>query len=257
MADNWLKEYRFTAVQLPRRNLAPADVMYRGNGNFDQKVGNLQMLFSADRVLPATSSGEPTINISRLSERKFDASLGARILGVLLGGGASSKFGANLEAKHARSLSITYEDVTQDSLAVLELQSWLEGAEIRSSRQATGWLNDEKLAAVTAVLRTARLSVVAERENGASIELSVPEIEGLIGADAKVSAASGSSSKISFTGKEPVAFGFQAFRMNFEGNVSFGLEETFGGAAEDDVNRLAWRSDNELHAIEDRALPTD
>jgi hypothetical protein len=253
MADNWLKEYRFTAVELPRRDLAPADVVFRSNGSFDQKVGNLPMLFSPPDALPATTSGEPTGSIARSFEKKVEAGLGLKILGALFGG--ASKLGAGLEAKHAKSMSVTYEDVTQDSLAVLELQSWLERAQIRTSRQATDWLNDEKLAAVTAVLRTAKLSIVAERENGVAIELNVPEIQGIVAGDAKVSAQSSSSSKITFTGKEPIAFGFQAFVMLFDKNVSFGLEPT--RAARQDFGTEAWTGDDELETIVDRQLPAD
>jgi hypothetical protein len=255
MADNWLKPYRFTAVELPRRDLAPGDVVFRSNGSFDQKVGNLLMLFASTPALPATTSGEPAGSIARSFEKKVEANLGFRILGALFGGGASSKLGASLGAKNARSLSVTYEDVTQDSFAVLELQSWLEQAKIRTSRQATGWLNEEKLGAVTAVLRTATLSIVAARENGVVIELNVPEIKGLVGADADVSAQSTDTSKITFTGKEPIAFGFQAFVMLFDKNVSFGLEQTRG--ARQDFGAQAWTGDAELETVGNRPLPAD
>jgi hypothetical protein len=254
MADNWLKQYRFTAIELPRRDLAPADVVFRSNGAFDQKVGNLPMLFSSTPALPATRSGEPTGSIARSFEKKVDASLGLKILGALFGG--ASKLGAGLEAKRARSLSVTYEDVTQDSLAVLELQSWLEQAQIRTSRQATDWLNHEKLASVTAVLRTAKLSIVAEGENGIAIDLSVPEIQGLVAGDAKVSAQSSDSSKITFTGKEPIAFGFQAYVMVFDKNVSLGLEQT-RGLEERDLGARAWTGEVALESLADRRLPTD
>jgi hypothetical protein len=253
MADNWLEPYHFTAVGLPRRDLAPGDVVYRSNGGFDQKVGNLPMLFDLSPGLPALTSGEPTGSIARSFEKKVEAGFGLKILGALFGGGTSSKLGADLEAKRAKSISVTYEDVTQDSLAVLELQSWLERAKIKTSRQATDWLNDEKLAAVTAVLRTAKLSIVAQTENGVAIQLSVPEIQGIVAGDAKVSAQSSDSSKITFTGKEPIAFGFQAFVMLFDENVSFGLKQT--RAVRQDFGPQAWTADTELETLGDRRLP--
>jgi hypothetical protein len=240
VADNWLKEYRFTAVELPRRDLAPADVVFRSNGDFDQKVGSIPMLFSSAPELPLTTSGEP--------------GLGLKILGALFGAGAG-KLGADLEAKNAKTLAVTYEEVTQDSLAVLELQTWLEEAQIKTSRQATDWLNQEKLAAVTAVLRTATLSIVAQRESGVAIELDVPQIQGLVEGGAKVSAGSGDSSKITFTGEEPIAFGFQAFVMLFDDNVSFGLEQT--RAAPQDFGQQAWTGATELETLGDESLPVD
>lgn len=249
MADNWLKQYGFTALELPRRDLAPADVVYRSNGNFDQKVGALGMLFAPTDPLPETASGEPTGSIARSFEKKVEAGLGLRILGALFGG--ASKLGAGLEAKNAKTLSVTYEDVTQDSLAVLALQSWLERAEIKTSRQATDWLNDEKLATITAVLRTATLSVVAERESGVAVQLDIPEIQGIVAGDAKVAAGSSDSSKVTFTGKDPIAFGFQAFVMLFDENVSLGVEQTRGR----ERGRRAWTSDSELAGVHDGSLP--
>jgi hypothetical protein len=70
-----------------------------------------------------------------------------------------------------------------------------------------------------------------------------------------VSAQSSSSSKITFTGKEPIAFGFQAFVMLFDKNVSFGLEPT--RAARQDFGTEAWTGDDELETIVDRQLPAD
>jgi hypothetical protein len=261
MADNWLKQYNFNAISLPRRDLFPTDVMLRGRDGFDDKVGNLPMLFAPGKELPATTSGEPAGSIARSFAKTVELSLGARILGALFGGSNSSQLGADLKAKHANTLSVTYEDVSEDSVAVLELQDWLEQAQVQTSRQATQWLNDEKLAAVTAVLRTAKLSISAERENGASIDLSVPEIEGLVSGEIKVSADSSTTSKITFTGSDPIVFGFQAFIMNFEGNVSFGLEQLKEAldreALAETLAASAWTGDQELPTVGDSLLPSE
>jgi hypothetical protein len=257
MADNWLKPYNFTAIQLPRRDLNPNDVLLRGNGSFDQKVGDVTMLFGADATPPPVSSGEPAGSIARSYEKKVELGIGARILGALFGAAPSSQLGANLEAKHASALSITYEDVTQDTVAVLALQGWLENARVETSRQAMQWLNDEKLAAVTAILRTAKLSIVAQKQDGGAIKLNVPEIEGIVGGQITVAADQQSSDKLTFTGQAPIAFGFQAFVMNFEGNVSFGLEQLRDATAAADPASLAWSGEQELVAVDDRQLPTD
>lgn len=253
MADNWLKDYGFNAVQLPRRDLGPSDVLFRADGQFNQKVGQLSMLFAGDDQ-PAATPGEPVADIGRAIERKVDVSLGLKILGVLFGAGQSSTLGANTDIKHAKNLTITYKDVTQDSLAVLELQAWLERVSIRAARQAAEWLNNSKLAAVTAVLRTPKLSIVAERENGAAIGLNVPQIEGIVSGNATVSSESDSSSTVTFTGTEPIAFGFQAYVMRFQGNVSFGLDKTKslegGGFAEE-----AWTGDAAVEEIGKHDLP--
>jgi hypothetical protein len=228
MADNWLKEYGFNVLRLPRRDLQPTDVLRRAKDSLDQKVGNLGMVFMSSEDQPQPTTGEPVASIGRTIEKKVETRLGFKILGALLGANTASKLGANFESKHATKLAVTYEDVDQDSIAVLELDAWIQAAKSKLSGQSARWLNDDELAAVTAVLRTDKLSIAGERADGASIDLSIPEIEGIIGGQAGATVESKSSTKVTFTGPEAIAFGFQAYVMKFEGNVSFGLDEVRG-----------------------------
>jgi hypothetical protein len=255
MADNWLKDYGFTALQLPRRNLNPADVLYRGNGAFDTKVGTLGELFPHAGAL-AVEEDEPVADITRNVTKKVETGLGLRILGALFGGSASSKLGADTDVKHSKTLSVTYENVSHDSLSVLALQSWLERVQVNSAGQTMGWLNQGRLAAVTSVLRTADLSIIAERDNGVAIDLSVPDIQGIVSASAKVSADAASGTKITFNGNQPIAFGFQAFKLLFDGNVSFGIEQIRGRSTRKTADQ-AWSPDEELPELEERPLPED
>jgi hypothetical protein len=257
MAENWLKDYGFTALALPRRNLNPADVLYRGNDAFDTKVGTLGELFPGAGALDV-EEGEQIADITRSVTKKVEVGVGLRILGALFGAAASSKLGADTDVKHAKTVSVTYENVSQDSLSVLGLQSWLERVEVNTAGQTMEWLNQGRLAPVTAVLRTADLSIVAERDNGAAIDLSVPEIEGIVSASATVSRDSGSTAKITFNGRQSIAFGFQAFKLLFEGNVSFGIEQIRrGGRPAEDVAEQAWSPDEELPELEEGSPPKD
>src|SRR5918995_403605 len=194
MADNWLKEYGFNVLRLPRRDLQPTDVLRRAKDSLDQKVGNLGMVFMSSEDQPQPTTGEPVASIGRTIEKKVETRLGFKILGALLG--------ANTESKHATKLAVTYEDVDQDSIAVLELDAWIQAAKSKLSGQSARWLNDDELAAVTAVLRTDKLSIAGERADGASIDLSIPEIEGIIGGQAGATVESKSSTKVTFTGPE-------------------------------------------------------
>ncbi len=254
MAENWLKDYGFNALQLPRRDLSPADVLHKANGGFQNKVGNLGIVFTAEQDLPASKEGEPVADISRSSEKKVEISLGAKILGAILPGGA--KLGANLQAKHAKALTITYESVKQDSIEVLELQDWITTAKPKLQGQGLVWLNDDELAAVSAVLKTKTLSVIAEAESGEEIALSLPEVQGIFSASGNVTVISKTSSKLTFEGPEPIAFGFQAYVMNFEGNQAFGIEALRTALSAPDIPGLAWKAASEIE-LRDAALPAE
>jgi hypothetical protein len=61
------------------------------------------------------------------------------------------------------------------------------------------------------------------------------------------------SNKVTFTGADAVAFGFQAYVMKFAGNVSFGLDEVRGieGAPPEDA---AWTEAHDID-LRNRDLP--
>lgn len=245
MRDNWLRDYGYSAVHLPRRDLSPTDVMIRdsGKGDFTTKVGALTELFASEAPLPQPQEREPTGNLSRTVEKKVELSLGLKILGGLIGSSNASKLGTDSKMHRARTLTVSYEDVMQDSVSILGLQGWLEQARVETNSQAMRWLNDDKLAAITASLRSAKLSIAAETDSGASLELDVPEIQGLISGDFAVEASSKTSAKVTFQGDTPVTFGVQLFKMIYEGNVSFGLEQV-KGLEEPDFAHQAFLNDD-------------
>jgi hypothetical protein len=245
MAENWLKEYGFNVVGLPRRDLYPADVLLRSNGRFDEKAGDLGMVFTYEEELPRANAGEPVAAILRTIDREVELNFGLKVLGALVGVATAGKFGAAAAAKHATRLTVTYEAVEQDSIAVLALDSWIQLAKPKVTGQSAIWLNNNKLAAITAVLRTATLSVIAQRQDGASVELTMPEIQGIVGGEASVNKHSASSTAVTFTGKQPIVFGFQAYVMKFAGNVAFGIDPVRrrkGPAPE----QFAWTIDDEV-----------
>jgi hypothetical protein len=174
-------------------------------------------------------------------ELKFGLSLLDSVLGGLLG----SKLGAETGFRHAKDLEITYEDVTQDSVPLLTLQAWMEGAEIVAPQAARSMLGDEKLAVVTAVLRSAN--------GGASVALDVPAISGIVAAEGKVARSSTDGTTVTFEGGEPIAFGFQAYVMLYDGGAGLGLEEVRRGEPADPVDQ-AWTAAGEVEEIRDVVL---
>jgi hypothetical protein len=254
--DNWLKNFGFNAMRLPRRDVNPNDVLFRGNGRFDTKVGIVSMVVSNDDPVPEPSAGEPSAEISRQVTRKLEAKFGFQLLGKLIGAGAG-KLGIDTGYKRARTLDVTYEDVVIDSIPVIALQAWLEEGKVTAPEAVQVWLNDDKLACITAVLRSDKLSVVANNESGGKIDVSVPEISGIVSGEANVQSSSEDSTKITFTGKAPIAFGFQAFQLIYEGNVSFGLKQVrrIEKATAEELADEAWTADSEIGELREDQVP--
>jgi hypothetical protein len=254
MGANWLKDFGFNALALPRRGLGPFDVLLEdGKGIFSSKAGTLDQVLASQVARPEPTVGEPTGSIAQRLGRRMELKFGLSLLDSVLGGLLGSKLGAETGFRHAKDLEITYEDVTQDSVPLLTLQAWMEGAEIVAPQAARSMLGDEKLAVVTAVLRSAKLSVAATRDGGASVALDVPAISGIVAAEGKVARSSTDGTTVTFEGGEPIAFGFQAYVMLYDGGAGLGLEEVRRGEPADPVDQ-AWTAAGEVEEIRDVVL---
>jgi hypothetical protein len=250
VSENWLKEYGFNPLRLPRRDLRPLDVLRKGHGGaFDTKVGTLDMLLSSGDQLPEAVAGEPAGGIAQKRSRKLEGKLGLSVLGALFG----SKLGARTALGKADQLEVTYEDVLLDSVPLLVLQRWVEGAQITAPQSALVDLNDDRFAVVTAVLRSSNLSVSATHDGDKSLSLDVPEISGVVSAGVGVSSGRADGSSVTFAG-EPIAFGFQAYVLMYEGNLTLGLQEVRGEAPEN-FSDDAWTGPDELDELGDDPLP--
>lgn len=252
MTDNWLKPYGLNAIALPRRDLHPNDLLLKDDGSFGRKAGTLSMLLQSGTPLPRVTENEPTASLGKDVTRKFEASFGLKLLGALIGAGAAEKLGVETSIRDARELHVSYEDVLRDSVAVLEMQAWAEQAEVDGPSQGMIWLNDEKLAAITSVVKSAKLSVVAKREDGASLELDIPEISGIVSGTAKVSGETNTAEKVTFEGTSPIAFGVEAYVLIYEGNVFYGTRpmQTVDVA---DIRDYAYLADQELQLADQPA----
>lgn len=235
MPDNWLEQHDYNAVLLPRRDLAPADVLMRIRENYSLKVGGIETLFSSGAAAPEPTLAEPSADFAGGLDRSVEVGFAMVVLDAVFGSAISTKLGPDTDIKHGKQLELTYEDIVRDSLVASELEAWLEGADVEGPEEAQGWLSDDKLAVATAVLKTAKLSLVAYGDDGEVIELRAPEIQEIVGDEAVVTAGSDTSPKVTFEVKVPVVFAFQASRLIYEDGAFRGLE--------------AWTAASELSAV--------
>ena len=151
------------------------------------------------------------------------ASLGLSVLGALLGALIGGRLGASTRLGKAKTMEVTYEDVVLDSVAELALQRWIEEARINAPRSARADLDGSRFAVVTAVLRSAKLTVAVDQHADGGVSLDVPEISGIVSADASLAITRADGSQVTFEGPEPITFGTQAFVLLYEGNLTMGL----------------------------------
>ena len=255
MSENWLKEYGFNPLRLPRRDLRPLDVLRMGHDQtFSTKAGTLDMLLSGDGPAPEVVVGEPTGGIAAQQTRKVEGRFGLSVLGALLGGLVGGKLGASTQLGKAKTVDVTYEEVTLDSVAELAIQGWIEAAQIAAPRSARADLEAGRFAVVTAVLRSSKLTVAVGRNGDAGVTLDVPEITGIVAAEASVGMSRVDGSQVTFEGPEPITFGLQAFVLQYEGYLTLGLPTEARGETPRGFEQHAWTAGDEMDAVEDAPL---
>jgi hypothetical protein len=81
-------------------------------------------------------------------------------------------------------------------------------------------LDADQLFVTTAALKSTKVTVEARRSKDDALEVSVPEIQKVVGGNVKVGAPGEVSSKVTYEGSVPLVFGFQAARLYYENGTT-------------------------------------
>jgi hypothetical protein len=221
--SNYLIDIGYTGLALPRRNIAPLDLLLTGGDGPWTRIGPLEQVVGAGGVdPPGVDPPDASPDIGGKVTRKLEIGFALKILSSFL-----QVFGASagLEAKYARATEadLSFEDVTMEFVNLAPLDMYLGAGEVNTAaRNVMLWLNDGKCVIVTNVLRSPKITITALHANEGSVEVQVPEIAQAVEGRVNVSASSERSSRVTFEaaqGELGVAFGFQALQLNYSGNV--------------------------------------
>jgi hypothetical protein len=176
----------------------------------DQKVANLS----------GKRTGEMTIGV------------GLSLLGTVIGAIGGSKLGLDLKYQRSRSATFEFQDVVEDRIEILKLDAFLGQADVNpASAFVRDLLFDDELYVVTATVKTTKLAIDTADESKKGVEVSVPEIQQVVGANVKVSGASQKTSKITYEGPTPLVFGFQAVQLDYDGGHYKRFKQVHAGDA--------------------------
>jgi hypothetical protein len=206
----FLNQWGYNVVKLPRAGIEPMDVI--GNDGSSRLIGPIHSMWTPDSA-PEPVPGLP-VSASQVNGKRtaaLDISLGLSVLS-----GALSAFGATVPSldvayHQAKSVQFSYTGVTSTSAVLLDVGNYLaKGKMARENPVVQNYFfaKGAKAYLIVDVLKSNSITVTATDEHGNSIGLDVPAIEGLVGAKVKVSPSSSSSSTITYSGPEPVTFGF-------------------------------------------------
>jgi hypothetical protein len=126
--------------------------------------------------------------------------------------------GIQASYSQARTATIAFDDVLEDRVNAIDVDRDLGDADVDpfdiTSRKL---LDADKLYVVTAVVKSTKMKITANDSNDAALKVDVPVVQQAVGANVTVSASNTSKTQISYEGKIPLVFGFQAIQLLFEG----------------------------------------
>jgi hypothetical protein len=218
-ALNYLKQYGYSVVRLPRADLPPGSLLERDGGDLVD-LGGLQSVFQAgDTAAPKVHPNERVVDMSGHIKTTLSLGLGLSLLGQFLKALGGTTVGLEGEFKQAKTLTFEFDDPYSDSIAPADLEKFLARADVDPrSVNAHRLLDEDKVYVVTRTLKAKQFLLEGKNERQAGVKVNVPAISGIVGADVKIGTSRESSSKLSFEGKELLVFGIQAVRLFYEGN---------------------------------------
>lgn len=204
----------YNVVRHPSANFRPLMLIGKQKGEFLQLGALNQLITNGPGPLPAVTLNQPGAGIQGQSSSKLDISVGASILGSLIGA-MGGNLGINVSYTNARQVEFKYTNVTLDSVEPLDVGNYLRDGHVDAGNLILQQyvLGNGELFVVTKVAKSKTFSVSYTRSGSSGVTVDVPALQALAGANVKVGASGASSSLVTFDGDTPLGFAFQCFQV--------------------------------------------
>ncbi len=215
---NALKSAGYNMVRLPKADIRPMQLLYK-NGDLLERLGAVTKLLTAGEniAVPSMTIDVQAANISGQRTSDMKIGLGLSLLGTVIGAMGGSSLGLETEYKNAKTAAFEFYDVLEDRIEVVDLDQYLGDADINpASVYVSKLLEADKLFITTAVIKSTKFTFEAKDSSGSGISLNVPAIQGIVSGNVKVGTESSATSKLTYEGRIPLIFGFQAVQIYYE-----------------------------------------
>lgn len=216
--QNLLKELGYDTIALPKEDIQPL-LLLADEGQSVSSLGwPLQTLFKPD-IEPLILPGKGVSNISGDRMFTFDAGLGLDFLSAIFKYFKldDSKLEAGLKANRGVVLSCSFQDIKEEKVALLDIDSFLTGAIPRENEFRTyeKKLKGSELYVITEVLRASTFKIELEKSGDAGFNLDAA-IAKLAEGDTHIERKNERSYVISNESGSDLAFAFKAYRIIYD-----------------------------------------
>ncbi len=213
-----LKSFGYCIVRLPKADIKPLQILVK-QGNNLERLGELATLLMAGNniAMPEISQNVTASNIIGAHTGNLKIGVGLSLLGNIIGAMGGSKLGLDVKYQQAKSAAFEFHEVHEDKVEVAKLDQYLADADVNPfSRYVATLLEADEIYITTAVIKSRVFTLEAKQSNGTEIELSVPELQQVVGANVEVGTHNSVASKVTYKGAIPLVFGFQAVRIYYD-----------------------------------------
>jgi hypothetical protein len=214
-----LEAFGYCVVRLPMADLAPLEMLLR-SGDDLERLGSLATALEPrpGARLPRISRDRPAPTITGRRTGHLDVSVGLSLLGSVVAAMGGTQVGLDEAYRSAHTLTFEFRDVTEDRIEVVDLDQYLAGSRVsRRSAHIATLLDADDIYVTTAVVKSRSLGVDARDENGVSVSVQVPALQQLAAGRVAIGQSGETASTIVYTGDTPLAFGFRAVRLFYDG----------------------------------------
>jgi hypothetical protein len=207
----------YSVIRVPREGIKPCDLV--GRDGDVMRLGTLdQLLSNPGSALPTPTADQVAAQINGQVSSKLKLAVGINVLGNLLGALAGTKLGIDAAYKSASTIQFEFKDVVFDSVAPLSVGQYLRGAVIDVGNPVLDRyvMGKGELYLITEVLKSASITVKAERSKEGGVAVEIPVIEQVASGKIGIDVSQAASGVVTYTGTKPLAFGFKCFRVGLD-----------------------------------------
>lgn len=212
----YLKEFGYNAVRLPKADLRPLQLLER-SGRSLTPLGALDDVFLSPHDPPVIRSNTRSTTISGKRSNAVKIGFGLNLLGNFVAAMGGSALALRPRYEGATRMTFEFRDVLADAIRITELDEYLGTADVNhAARYVNQVLESNDIFIVTATLKTKKLIISADRNQAATIPVNLQQFQTELGS-VTVSATASATDQLTYEGKTPLVFAFQAVRLMYDG----------------------------------------
>ena len=213
---SFLNKWGYNVVKLPSAGIEPLDLI--GVERSAQWLGTLSSVWTSKIPAPVPSPPRPASTVNGQKTDALELSLGLSVLANALSAFGAAVPSLDVAYSKASTVQFAYTNVTLTTVSPLDAGNYLAGGTFQTENPTVQnyFQNpDAKAYLITSVLRSDSISVTASDTHGTGVTVDVPAISGMVGAKVGVKPSSSSNSTVTFTGPQPVTFGFIVQQISY------------------------------------------